>query len=110
VRLFSRNAFDWTVRLAAIAAGAEPIKAKSFTIDGEAVVQGPDGLSPFEELSRREAARTAIGFSWCPHARARARRRFEDAQITEVWQACGLAAHEQLAPDLSVDGTTSMVR
>jgi ATP-dependent DNA ligase len=45
VRLYSRNAYDWTVRLAAIAAAAEEIKAKSFTIDGEAVVLGPDGLS-----------------------------------------------------------------
>jgi hypothetical protein len=51
---------DWTVRLAAIAAAAERIKAKSFTIDGEAVVLGPDGLSRFEELSRREVSRTAI--------------------------------------------------
>jgi bifunctional non-homologous end joining protein LigD len=45
VRLYSRNAYDWTVRLAAIAGAAELIKAKSFTIDGEAVVLGPDGLS-----------------------------------------------------------------
>ena len=52
VRLYSRNAYDWTVRLAAIAAAARRIKAKSFTIDGEAVVLGPDGLSRFEELSR----------------------------------------------------------
>jgi ATP-dependent DNA ligase len=36
VRLYSRNAYDWTVRLAAIATAAESIKAKSFTIDGEA--------------------------------------------------------------------------
>jgi ATP-dependent DNA ligase len=56
VRLYSRNAYDWTVRLAAIAAAPGLIKAKSFTID----VLGPDGLSQFEELSRREAARTAI--------------------------------------------------
>jgi ATP-dependent DNA ligase len=42
VRLYSRNACDWTVRLAAIAAAAEMIKAKSFTIDGEAVVLGPE--------------------------------------------------------------------
>jgi ATP-dependent DNA ligase len=41
-------------------AAAERIKAKSFTIDGEAVVLGPDGLSQFEELSRREAARIAF--------------------------------------------------
>jgi ATP-dependent DNA ligase len=41
-----------------IAATAQGIKAKSFTIDGEAVVLGPDRLSRFEELSRREAAGT----------------------------------------------------
>jgi ATP-dependent DNA ligase len=39
-------------------------KATSFTIDGEAVVLGPDGLSRFEELSRREAARTAILYAF----------------------------------------------
>jgi bifunctional non-homologous end joining protein LigD len=60
VRLYSRNAYDWTVRLAA----AERIKAKSFTIDGEAVVLGPDGLSRFEELRRREAADTAILYAF----------------------------------------------
>jgi ATP-dependent DNA ligase len=60
VRLYSRNAYDWTPRLASIAAAAELIKAKSFTIDSKAVVLGPDGLSRFEELSRRDAARTAI--------------------------------------------------
>jgi bifunctional non-homologous end joining protein LigD len=64
VRLYSRNAYDWTARLAAIAAAAEQIKAKSFTIDGEAVVLGPDGLSRFEELSRREAARTGILYAF----------------------------------------------
>jgi bifunctional non-homologous end joining protein LigD len=49
VRLYSRYAYDWTGRLAAIAATAELIKAKSFTIEGEAVVLGPDGLSRFDE-------------------------------------------------------------
>jgi ATP-dependent DNA ligase len=43
VRFYTRNAYDWTVRLPAIAAAAERVKAKSFTIDGEAVVLGPDG-------------------------------------------------------------------
>jgi bifunctional non-homologous end joining protein LigD len=64
VRLYSRNAYDWTARLAAIPAAAERIKATSFTIDGEAVVLGPDGLSRFEELSRREAARTAMLYAF----------------------------------------------
>jgi bifunctional non-homologous end joining protein LigD len=50
----------------AIAAAADRIKAKSFTIDGEAVVLGADGLSRFEELSRREAARTAILYAFDP--------------------------------------------
>jgi hypothetical protein len=58
VRLYSRNAYDWTARLASIASAAERIKSKSFTIDGEAVVLGPDGLSRFEELQRRTAVPT----------------------------------------------------
>ena len=45
-------------------AAAERIKAKSFTIDGEAVVLGPDGLSRFDELRRREAMRTAILYAF----------------------------------------------
>jgi bifunctional non-homologous end joining protein LigD len=64
VRLHSRNANDWSARLSAIAAAAAHIKAKSFTIDGEAVVLRPDGLSRFEELSRREGARTAILYAF----------------------------------------------
>ena len=64
VRLYSRNANDWTARLSAIAAAARRIKAKSFTIDGEAVVLGPDGLSRFEELSHREGARAAILYAF----------------------------------------------
>src|SRR5712675_1758487 len=43
VRLYTRNAYDWTARLPAIAATAERTRAKSFTLDGEAVVLGPDG-------------------------------------------------------------------
>jgi bifunctional non-homologous end joining protein LigD len=64
VRLYSRNAHDWTARLSAIATAARRIKAESFTIDGEAVVLGPDGLSLFDELRRREAADTAILYAF----------------------------------------------
>jgi len=64
VRLYTRNAYDWTARLPAIAAAAGRIKAKSFTIDGEAVVLGPDGLSRFEELRRRSAAHAAILYAF----------------------------------------------
>jgi hypothetical protein len=64
VRLYSRNGNNWTSRLSAVATAARRIKAKSFTIDGEAVVLGPDGLSLFEELSRREGARAAILYAF----------------------------------------------
>jgi bifunctional non-homologous end joining protein LigD len=64
VRLYTRNAYDWTARLPPIAAAAQRIKAKSFTIDGEAVVLGPDGLSRFDELRRREAARSAMLYAF----------------------------------------------
>jgi bifunctional non-homologous end joining protein LigD len=43
---------------------AAQIEARSFTVDGEAVVLGPDGLSRFEELSCREAADTAILYAF----------------------------------------------
>jgi bifunctional non-homologous end joining protein LigD len=65
VRLYSRNAYDWTARLSAIATATQRIKAKSFTIDGDdAVVVGPDGLSRFEEVSRREAGRIAVLYAF----------------------------------------------
>jgi bifunctional non-homologous end joining protein LigD len=64
VRLYTRNAYDWTMRLPAIAAAAQRIQAKSFTIDGEAVVLGPDCLSRFDELRRREAAHSAMLFAF----------------------------------------------
>src|SRR5258707_6343528 len=64
VRLYTRNAYDWTARLPPIAAAAQRIKAKSFTIDGEAVVLGPERLSRLDKISRREAARTALLYTF----------------------------------------------
>ena len=45
VRLYSRKAIDWTARLPAIAESAARLGARSFTIDGEAVVIGPRPLA-----------------------------------------------------------------
>ena len=64
VRLFSRKAIDWTARLPAIAKSAALIKAKSFTIDGEAVVVGPNGLTEFEALRRRGAGEVAVLYAF----------------------------------------------
>jgi bifunctional non-homologous end joining protein LigD len=52
------------VRFPAIAAPAQRTKAKSFTLDDEAVVLGPDGLSRFDELRRREAAHSAMLYAF----------------------------------------------
>jgi ATP-dependent DNA ligase len=38
VRLFTRHGYDWTDRYPAIAATAGMLRARSFTIDGEAIV------------------------------------------------------------------------
>ena len=62
--LDSRKAIDWTTRLPAIATGAAVLKAKSFTIDGEAVVIGPDGLTDFEALRRRGAGDIAVLYAF----------------------------------------------
>jgi bifunctional non-homologous end joining protein LigD len=64
VRLWTRNAVDYTDRMPAIAADAASLKARGFVIDGEAVVIGPDGLSHFDALRRTEFARTALLYAF----------------------------------------------
>src|SRR5262249_12739457 len=53
VRLFTRRGYDWSDRYPAISRAAAKLKAKSFTIDGEAAVCGPDGIAIFNALHRR---------------------------------------------------------
>jgi bifunctional non-homologous end joining protein LigD len=60
VRLFTRRGNDWTDRYPAIASAAAKLRAKSFTIDGEAVVTGPDGIAVFDALHRRRRATDAM--------------------------------------------------
>jgi ATP dependent DNA ligase domain len=56
VRLFTRRGYDWTDRYPAIARAAAKLRAKSFTIDGEAAVCGPDGIAIFDALHCRGAS------------------------------------------------------
>jgi ATP dependent DNA ligase domain len=58
VRLFTRRGHDWTERYPAIAAAAAKLRAKSFTLDGEAVVAGADGVAMFDSLHRRHKPQT----------------------------------------------------
>ena len=59
VRLFTRRGYDWSDRYPAIAAAAK-LWARSFTLDGEATVCGPDGVAVFEALHRRHQATDAM--------------------------------------------------
>jgi bifunctional non-homologous end joining protein LigD len=64
VRLFTRRGHDWTVRYPAIAAAAAKLRAKSFTLDGEAVVVGHDGVAVFDALHRRHKAHEALLYAF----------------------------------------------
>jgi hypothetical protein len=50
--------------LPAIAGGAGRLKAKSFRLDGEAVVVGPNGLTDFEALRRRGSGDVAVLYAF----------------------------------------------
>jgi hypothetical protein len=51
-------------RFPAITEAAARLKADTFTIDGEAVVIGPDGLTDFEALRRRGAGDIAVLYAF----------------------------------------------
>jgi bifunctional non-homologous end joining protein LigD len=64
VHLFTRRGHDWTERFPAIAAAAAKLRARSFTMDGEAVVAGADGVAVFDALHRRHKASDAILYAF----------------------------------------------
>jgi bifunctional non-homologous end joining protein LigD len=64
VRLFTRRGYDWTDRYPAIARAAARLRAKSFTIDGEAAVCGPDGIAIFDALHRRGTVTEAMLYAF----------------------------------------------
>ena len=51
MRLFTRRGYDWSA-YPAISVTAARLRARSFTLDGEAVVCGPDGVAVFEAPAR----------------------------------------------------------
>jgi bifunctional non-homologous end joining protein LigD len=59
-----RGGHDWTDRYPAIAAAAAKLRAKSFTLDGEAVVAGADGIAVFDALHRRHKATDAMLYAF----------------------------------------------
>ena len=53
-----------TERFPAIASAAGKLQAQSFTIDGEAVVTGPDGVAAFDELHSRRRLNEAFLYAF----------------------------------------------
>jgi bifunctional non-homologous end joining protein LigD len=64
VRLFTRRGHYWTDRYPAIASAAAKLRARSFTVDGEAVVTGADGVAVFDALHRRHKASNAMLYAF----------------------------------------------
>jgi bifunctional non-homologous end joining protein LigD len=64
VRLFTRRGYDWTTRYPAIVVTAMQLRATSFTLDGEAVVCGPDGIAIFDALHRRATVSEAMLYAF----------------------------------------------
>jgi bifunctional non-homologous end joining protein LigD len=64
VRLFTRRGYDWSKRYPAIARTAAALRCTSFTLDGEAVVCGPDGVAIFDALHRRGTVSEAMLYAF----------------------------------------------
>jgi bifunctional non-homologous end joining protein LigD len=64
VRLFTRRGYDWSARYPAIVSTAMQLPAASFTLDGEAVVCGPDSVAVFDALHRRGTVSEAMLYAF----------------------------------------------
>jgi bifunctional non-homologous end joining protein LigD len=64
VRLFTRRGYDWSGRYPAIVTTAVKLRATSFTLDGEAVVCGPDGVAVFDALHRHGTVSEAMLYAF----------------------------------------------
>jgi bifunctional non-homologous end joining protein LigD len=64
VRLFTRRGYDWSGRYPSIERAAAKLRGRSFTIDGEAVVCGPDGVAVFDALHRRGTVTEAMLYAF----------------------------------------------
>jgi bifunctional non-homologous end joining protein LigD len=64
VRLFTRKGYGWSDRYPAIAVTAVKLRARSFTLDGEACVCRPDGVAVFDALHRHGTVREAMLYAF----------------------------------------------
>jgi hypothetical protein len=64
VRRFTRRGYHWSGRHPSIAVTATLLRGRSFTLDGEAVVCGPDGVAIFDALHRRGTVTEAMLYAF----------------------------------------------
>jgi bifunctional non-homologous end joining protein LigD len=64
VRLFTRRGYDWSARYTSVAVTATLLRAGSFTLDGDAVVCGPDGVAVFDALHRHGTVSEAMLYAF----------------------------------------------
>jgi hypothetical protein len=89
VRLFTRRGHDWTDRYPAIASAAAKLRAKSFTLDGEAVVTARTGSLCSMRSTGGTRPRTRCythSTSWSSTARICGRCR--SATARRSWRGC----------------------
>jgi bifunctional non-homologous end joining protein LigD len=63
VRVFTRRGY-WSGRCPAIAKTATVLRVRSFTLDGEACVCGPDGIAIFDALHRHSTVSEAMLYAF----------------------------------------------
>jgi bifunctional non-homologous end joining protein LigD len=63
-RLFTRRGYEWTGRFPAITDAAGKLRARTFTLDGEAVVCGADGIAVFDALHGQRRLREAFLYAF----------------------------------------------
>jgi bifunctional non-homologous end joining protein LigD len=105
VRLFTRRGYDWTKEYPWIVEAARKLKARSFLIDGEAVVCGPDGIANFERLHSQAYNRSVFlyafdllqlnGEDWREHPLEKRKKRLQRLLI----ESHGLRYSEHLEGD-----------
>jgi len=61
VRLFTRNAHDWTARFARVAAELAALPVSSAVLDGEVIALDADGAASFQRLQQRIDAGSTVG-------------------------------------------------
>jgi ATP-dependent DNA ligase len=92
VRLFTRRGYDWSKRYPAIARTAAALRCTSFTLDGEAVVCGPDGVAIFDALHRRGTVTGAMLSSTCLNSTVRIFGTCHSSTVRGVWRGCWAGA------------------